>query len=242
MTRPQIDRLLYVDDSGRPQSGIVVFGWIEVSPDRWSDVLGSWIDLRRMLWREYGIPVARELHTTEVVNGRGRVSAHMPLRHVHNGVEFWKDFGREVAELCLDAIRCCAGARVGAVWRRIDPMDLSSAKAATYSALIRRWEAELASANSLGVVLMDGDGSDTSYRAAHRSLKLSDRRVVEDPLHLDSRSSQLIQMADLVAWTAYAHIDRHVSNEFAWNWYANYLAERDPQRGPQELGVESGHS
>ncbi len=79
---------------------------------------------------------------------------------------------------------------------------------------------------------MDGDGSDTSYRMTHRGLTLADRHVIEDAVHLDSRDSQLVQMADLVAWTALASIDRHPRNEFAWHWYSQHLAERDPRRGP----------
>ena len=82
---------------------------------------------------------------------------------------------------------------------------------------------------------MDGDGSDTSYRKTHRSLKLSQRRLIEDALHIDSRSSQLVQMADLVAWSANSAIDQHASNEFAWNWYGEYLSERDPSREPREI-------
>ncbi len=84
-------------------------------------------------------------------------------------------------------------------------------------------------------VFMDGDGSDTSYRSAHRNLKLHQRRVIEDAIHLDSRSSQLVQMSDLVAWSANACIDPHQGNEFAWYWYDTYLSERDPARQPEEI-------
>lgn len=73
------------------------------------------------------------------------------------------------------------------------------------------------------------------WRASARSLSLSDRRVIEDAIHLDSRSSQLVQMADLVAWCANSHHDRHTGNEFAWEWYSTYLAERDPLRQPQRI-------
>ena len=69
---------------------------------------------------------------------------------------------------------------------------------------------------------MDGDGSDTSYRSTHRRLQLRQRRVIEDAIHMDSRSSQLVQMADLVAWCANASIDQHAKNEFAWEWYEKY--------------------
>jgi hypothetical protein len=42
-------------------------------------------------------------------------------------------------------------------------------------------------------------------------------------------------MADLVAWSANAHVDPASGNEFAWRWYADYLSERDPARSPREI-------
>jgi hypothetical protein len=74
-----------------------------------------------------------------------------------------------------------------------------------------------------------------SFRTTHRQLKLDERHIIEDAIHLDSKSSQLVQMADLVAWSAYAAVDRHPRNEFAWGRYETYLAERDPGRQPKEL-------
>jgi hypothetical protein len=47
-----LDRLIYIDDSGHPASGLVVYGWIEFSPDRWASVLKTWLETRKRLWRE----------------------------------------------------------------------------------------------------------------------------------------------------------------------------------------------
>lgn len=232
---PSLDRLIYVDDSGRPQSGRVVYGWIEFAPDRWSGVLRGWLELQKRLWREAGIPVTQELHTVDYVNGRGRISRRFPDDHRHDGVEFWKDFGRDVAEKCLETLRCSEGVRVGAVHRRGDPQDFARTRQEAYGSLVSRFERELSRTDSLAMIFMDGDGSDPTYRSTHRSLKLDQRRVLEDAIHLDSRFSQLEQMADLVAWCANATLDRHPNNEFAWLWYDTYLAERDPSRGPVEI-------
>ncbi|NMO04697.1 DUF3800 domain-containing protein [Gordonia sp. TBRC 11910] len=230
-----IDRMIYIDDSGHPASGLVVYGWIEFSPDHWSTVLRTWLDMRKMLWREYRIAVTKELHTTDYVNGRGRLSKRVPDRHIHNGVEHWKDFGREVADTCLDTLRCTEGLRLGAVYRRGEPSDLAATKQSLYADLVAQFENELRDSDSLALIVMDGDGSDTSYRTTHRGLELQRRRVIEDAIHIDSKVSQLVQMADLVAWTANAHIDKHPHNEYAWNWYAKYLAERDNRREPRPM-------
>lgn len=109
--------MIYVDDSGHPQSGLAVYGWIEFSPDRWRSVLRNWLDTRKLLWREFGIPITTELHTTDYANGRGRISKRIPERHIHDGREYWKDFGREVAHQCLETLRCTEGLTLGAVYR-----------------------------------------------------------------------------------------------------------------------------
>ncbi|MFI2566554.1 DUF3800 domain-containing protein [Paenarthrobacter sp. NPDC018779] len=227
--------MIYVDDSGHPQSGLVVYGWVEFTPDHWPTALSSWLQNHKRLWREHRIPVTQELHTTEYVNGRGRITKRMPDRHVHDGVEYWKDFGREVAVECLETLRSTEGLRLGAVYRRGDPGDLARTKQQAYAALVERFEKELSASNSLAMVFMDGDGSDTSYRSTHRKLQLRQRRVIEDAIHIDSRTSQLVQTADLVAWSANACIDQHARNEFAWEWYEKYLSVRDPDRFPREI-------
>ncbi|TMS50396.1 DUF3800 domain-containing protein [Mycobacterium sp. DBP42] len=234
-----LDRMIDIDDSGHPQSGVVVYGWIEFRPDHWGSVLRNWLDSRKMLWREYRVAVHQELHTTEYVNGRGRISKSVPDRHVHNGSEYWKDFGREVAVTCLDTMRSAEGLSVGAVYRKGDPAQLAKTKTELYRDLIVQFENELATTDSLGVVVMDGDGSDSTYRTTHRNLKLDERRIIEDAIHLDSKSSQLVQMADLVAWSAYASVDRHARNEFAHGWYEKYLAERDRRRLPREIAARN---
>jgi hypothetical protein len=196
-------------------------------------VLKSWLDTRKRLWREYSIAVTEELHTTQYVNGRGRISKAVPARHVHDGIEYWKDFGRAVAIECLETLRSTEGLSVGAVWRRGAPVDIARTRREAYEALVARFERELHETRTLALLFMDGDGSDTSYRSAHRGLKLADRHVVEDAIHLDSRTSQLTQMADLVAWSASAHVDRVRGNAFAWSWYEDYLSVRDRARTPQ---------
>lgn len=235
MVSSPLNRLVYVDDSGHPRSGLVVYGWIEFAPDRWSSVLSRWLENRKSLWRELRVPVTQELHTTEYVNGRGRISTKIPDHYVHDGVEYWKDFGRDVAVRCLETMRYTEGLALGAVYRRGAAANIAQTRQHAYASLVEYFENELAATDSLAMVFMDGDGSDSSYRNTHRSLELNQRRVIEDALHIDSRNSQLIQMADLVAWSANAAIDRHPRNEFAWTWYEDHLSERDPLRAPRPI-------
>lgn len=230
-----LDRLIYVDDSGHPRSGLVVYGWIEFHPSRWSSILRTWLDLRKRHWREYKIPITQELHGTEFVNGRGRISTDVPREFTNNGVELWKELGRQVALECLETIRCTEGLAVGAVYSFGSPAHLAETRTTTYTKLVASLEQRQSQSQSLAMIIMDGNGSDTTYREIHRNLDLDSRYLIEDALQVESKDSHFIQMADLVAWTANAYIDQHAKNKFVRVWYLRFLTERDPRREPKPV-------
>jgi hypothetical protein len=74
------------------------------------------------------------------------------------------------------------------------------------------------------MVIMDGDGTDPTYREAHRKLKLRSRSLIEDSLFQPGRLSQWVQMADLVAYAAYMHLARIPAKEATWSWYSDHLS------------------
>jgi len=51
----------------------------------------------------------------------------------------------------------------------------------------------------------------------------------------DSGRSQWVQMADLVAYTASMHLNRHHGNRFGWTWYEDCLAAKDVNGDPKKL-------
>ncbi|MFW0111375.1 DUF3800 domain-containing protein [Rothia sp. P5766] len=112
------------------------------------------------------------------------------------------------------------------------PENLAVNRQKVYKWLIQKIDQELASRHSLGIIYMDGDGSDTSYRDTHRSLPRSERNIIEDPIYLDSKTSQFMQMADHVAWCANASIAQIPKHSFAHRWYEQYLSVRDVARKP----------
>ncbi|MGL4743946.1 MAG: DUF3800 domain-containing protein [Dermatophilaceae bacterium] len=112
---------------------------------------------------------------------------------------------------------------------------LAEVKAGCYAALVDQWERRLTERDELAMLFMDGDGSDRRFIDVHRRLPLQQRRVIEGVVHIDSAQSQLVQMADLVAWTAWTTIDRPANNKFAWDWYDTYLARLDPARAPRSI-------
>lgn len=226
-----ISRMLYIDDSGAERDGLIVYGWIECRPERWRHALGVILQMRKDLYRDYSVPPSRELHATDFANGRGRISTRAD---VDDKTE-WKTLGRQVARVCLEMLLDCEDIRVGAVYRRTSATgkEFHHEKGKAYLALLEILDAQHRADNSYVLVGMDGD--DPIYRDAHRSLPLNTRHVIEDPMFHDSKQSQLMQMADVVAYTAFCHLNRHRGNEFAWNWYEQYLAPRDVRQGPQEI-------
>lgn len=231
-----LDRLIYVDDSGHSESGLVVYGWIEFAPHDWHSVLGQWLDSRKRLWRHFGVPVQQELHMTKYALGRGRISTKVPPAFIDDdGREQWKELGGAVARESLGVMSSIQGLRVGAVYRQATRETWAENRADVYGVLVDQLDSTLAATGSLAMVFMDGDGSDSSYRDVHRRLKRGLRSVIEDPIYTDSKTSQLMQMADHVAWCANASIARIPKHVFAHDWYEDHLSRRDPLRAPRAV-------
>ncbi|MFJ3036016.1 DUF3800 domain-containing protein [Curtobacterium pusillum] len=228
-------RLMYIDDSGHQGSGLVVFGWVCMTPASWQPILRRWLDVRKALHRYLGIDVDRELHATDFVNGRGRIASRIPERYLHDGVPYWRDLGQDVALRLLRELSSFEGLSIGSAFRRLEPHPTQAEKVRFYRDLVREWETELDRSREFAMLFMDGNGLDHSYRTAHRQLRLDSRRIIEDPLMIDSTSSHFVQMADLIAWCAYVAVEQPNRHEFAWPWYEEYLAVRDPRRAPTEL-------
>ncbi|RLY95085.1 hypothetical protein CWC38_07495 [Kocuria tytonicola] len=225
--------MLYIDDSGSVESGLVVYGWVECRPERWRHALRTILELRKFLYREYLVPPSQELHATKFVNGRSRIST----RDDQHGRTEWKTLGRQVAVDCLETLARCEDLRIGAVYRQTAAIGSGyrEQRAEVYRELLESVNEQHRAEDSYVLIGMDGNGSDRAYFNAHRALPLATRHVIEDPMFHDSKQSQLMQMADLVAYSAFCHLNRHQGNEFAWEWYEQYLTPRGPFDGPQGI-------
>lgn len=228
-----ISRMIYMDDSGSEASGTIVYGWIECAPNRWRYGLRELLELRKQLYRDYQAPPSKELHATEFLNGRARVSTNASLQSSAQ----LKKLGQEVGEDCLRVLASSSEFKFGSVYRStaLRGRDYYEEKGRVYQSIIERWNVEHRAADTYALISMDGDGTDPTYFDAHRGLALDDRHIIEDPMFHDSRRSQLVQMADLIAYLAFVHLNRHQGNQFGWHWYDTYLAPSSLNGAPEQI-------
>ncbi len=223
-------RMFYVDDSGSVNTGYVVYSWMETTSNKWAEGLRGLLDLRKEMYAQHKIPVSFELHATKFAGGHQSPSTNAALNNS-------TILRRAVMEDALRVIGAGVGFKVGTVFRKTTALgrNYNVQRHELYEKLIQRLDTELGTAGQLGIVFMDGDGSDRGYLNAHRNLKLASRNIIEDPLFQASHRSQWIQMADLVAWAAYQSILQNPKKQFAWNWYKTHLGACDVNGGPIQL-------
>ena len=222
-------RLFYIEDSGTVDTGWIVYSWIECSYTNWNAGLRSWLTFRKNLFTKNAIPVSYELHATKFARGEGNPSADTQWNRQ-------KRYRGPVMQDALQAIGSCAHLHVGTVAR------LTSAKGPAYAqergdlyrSLVHLLDQRLGAAGETGLLVMDGRAVD-AYYDAHRSLPLDTRNILEDPFFVEAHRSQWVQMADLVAWTAYQHLSKQSTKHFARNWYSTHLLSCDIYGGPQHL-------
>jgi hypothetical protein len=217
-------RIFYVDDSGAEETGIVSASWIECSAHDWQSVRGKWLDMRRRLYTTCAVPASTELHSTHFVGGRENPS---------NDPEFNKSKKRrhEAMELILDALSGCAALQVGTIYRRTDKRgsDFNKERIDLFGQLIGHLDTRLNEAGEIGMIYVDGRETPPhrkEFRSRHRN------NIIEEPNFCLAERVQLLQAADVVAWTSYQSILRHPNKEVIANWYDTYLRGRDVHNGP----------
>lgn len=205
--------LCYLDDSGDSRRGVTITALLIEERD-WTTVLEAWLQGRREIHQHFGVLKRSEIHANDLYKGRGRFCGS-----IAEDARFGSSQRGAAGRIMLTNL-----ARAPFAVVTLGTADVSKPQAyARTVAWLEDWAAER---DALLLVFYDGQqglaGPDEMptteesrelwdravrdarpYREAHRSLDINVRRVIEDPVMQDSRFSQLIQAADLIAYGAY---------------------------------------
>jgi uncharacterized protein DUF3800 len=213
MPLPQRSYIVYVDDSGNEKIGSLWTG-LAIPLDLWTEYLKRWLGFRRVLYNRHSIPASFELHAQAWL-------AIEPEKHIEDAsqrelVKVGSDEvvgllrrGREqrrtrsqMFEKGLKTIGTFTEARIFTVFK-----EGRKGKVELYSELLCFLEEFLSVENAHATVMVDG-GHDSGghLHRCHRALEIRSRRIVEDAGMRRSHESQLLQMADWCAHSAFQSI------------------------------------
>lgn len=212
--------MVYTDDSGDEESSL--YTGLLVPVEKWSRVKEEWLKFRRWLFEKYRVPADYEWHTYKWLGVRGEPLTDDPDALINTS----KNLRKELAEKAMIQVRRFNDFGVRVVTCETEGTN----KAEAYAAMVREIDNLLGKQDAYGAIIVDGgaDGQpDRQVRAAHRSLELSTRRVVEDGWLQPARDNQLVQVADLVVHCAYQAARKKPGREFMWDWYGTYVHEME---------------
>ncbi|MEV8136214.1 DUF3800 domain-containing protein [Microbacterium aurantiacum] len=203
----------YLDDSGDSKNGVTITALL-VEDKNWTSVLDAWLEGRRAIHREFSVLKHSEIHASQLYKGRASYCAS-PAEDRAFGTRKRDAAGRilltNLAKANLTTVTYATStvSKPAAYARAIARLEDWAAERDTHLLLfydgqqgLTDPDEEVSTAKSRELwerALRDA----APYRDAHRSLPIHDRRILEDPVMQDSRYSQLIQAADLVAYGAY---------------------------------------
>lgn len=197
-------RYYYIDDSGAAAVGIVTYSWIEFDASHSRSLTRTWFALRERLHAEHGMSVHSYLHAS---------SARAPA-----------------IELVLRTIGDYPFVRIGTIYRHTDQKGAAfhQEKIAVYGKLITHIGAAATADGATAIPFVDGKGS-RCLRQEYETLRPPGVRT---PEFKPAKETQLLQAADVVAWTAYQSIAKQPGKELVAAWYDTYLRPRDVHGGP----------
>jgi len=181
-------RLLYMDDSGTVDTGLISYSWLNMDIAEWNRCPRLVLDWRHRISQQHGIPVRYELHSTKFLGGRGDPSLDPR----------WNRSKANRNAVVIDGLAQLAGlpsVQLGTAYRRTTATGrrYGSERADVYVKTVELLDAMLTDQGDIGIIVMGGNGTDPSYRQAHRSLKLATRSIIEDPTFQPAHESQLVQ-------------------------------------------------
>ncbi|WP_168200976.1 DUF3800 domain-containing protein [Allokutzneria sp. NRRL B-24872] len=218
-------RLVHVDDSGTVDrqlapGGLMLFSFLAICPTTWYHVRWPWLAFRRTLDATIGLPSGYELHGVKFLGGRGRPRGR-------NNPDIPRDERLRLFKLALDTIAALPGLELTSLAVRTTDRELAYDRCLRHRLLST-------GPSTPHVIVVDGDGTDPTYRRVHRSIQEGRDglpALIEDPMFQPSAAHQMIQMADLVAYAAFQQLVANPRYPERHTLYSDHLWRLD-QKGP----------
>lgn len=198
---------LYYIDASSDQSYFVLSA-LRIVGERWKEIFDKTKDFRRYLKRTYGIYLRKELHSTELIRGKGRLAAGpvgkgTRARIFDETLHFIAGLpDLQILNVCIRVPHC-----------PVDPYIRA------FERLLNRIEANLKAAGCNGIVVLD-EGKEGMIRRVARKMavfnwvpsafgvwqngeptkNIAVSRVLEDPVFRSSADSYFLQLADVAAF------------------------------------------
>lgn len=186
--------MVYIDDSGDSNQDLLTA--LAIPVEIWADHLKHWKDFRTRLARRSSdpIPASVELHGVEL--GTNSKTGDGPIFDLEPGSR------RKITEKAFQVLRNSPQLRVLSVYA-----PQASGSAGLYESLLEFVNEFCAWLDSYAIIWYDGTdpGLARRRRAVHRQLPYT-RRILEDPTGYSSEESHLLQMVDLLAYSAHQAI------------------------------------
>jgi Protein of unknown function (DUF3800) len=203
--------IAYIDDSGNENRAVYLALLIPV--EHWNTTLREWLDFRAQLYTGMQVPATVELHAKDVVQpGKGTLAPGIKY-----GVNTDAGKRKKLLNLAVAQIGVLSHARI------VSFQDTLITPEQCYERLLKRLESLLLAEDSWAIAVVDGQDTDPVHKRVHRRLKLASRRILEDPWKQDSKHSQLVQMADIAAYSLHQGHELFPSRQFMWGWMKTYL-------------------
>ena len=206
-------RIYYIDESEGPR--YYVRSALGVDGERWNDFFAAVHAWRTELRERYGIPLARELHATDLLAGRGLLARNGDANErvpLDQGAEVFLEGLRRIE----DAAKSMGGIEVVNVC--LHKPESRRYEQASLNRLLTRINTSVASAGRHAFLIFD-EGREEMISRLYRGLKVRNHvpsrydawedgektrnipieRVIGGPAFRCSKEDYLLQMADLIA-------------------------------------------
>ncbi|NNG67212.1 MULTISPECIES: DUF3800 domain-containing protein [Thermoanaerobacteraceae] len=195
--------IYYLDESGDEKSNVYIFSALGIPAENWNNVFKVIKRFRIYLKNRYGIRIAKELHATEFIAGRGKLGSKIVTKRQRAFI--FRRYIKLLAALSKYNVECI-NVSVRSYEEALDR-------------IINRINRSLETKNDYGILVFDR-GDETRIKKVLRKMRVFNPipskygewepnvrtknitidRIIADPFFRDSQDDYLIQSVDFIAY------------------------------------------